>query len=200
MDTPRVQYAKTEDGVSIAFAAAGNGPPLLLLDGFIQAGLDHRLSENVEYAECFRMVAAERLVVAFDWRGSGLSGAATSFGLDAFVLDIEAVLAQAKIEQFDVFAYTTPCHVAVELALRYPNRVRRMVLASPSPPATPSTIQPESRHLTLSSIPTGSCISSSSRSPDSVGQTSIMLAGFETNCAGTGPVRLGRACGKQSTD
>ena len=31
---PRIQYAKTSDGVDIAFAAAGEGPPLLVVPTF----------------------------------------------------------------------------------------------------------------------------------------------------------------------
>ena len=34
MDAPPVQYARTEDGVSIAYAVHGSGPTLFYLSGF----------------------------------------------------------------------------------------------------------------------------------------------------------------------
>ena len=33
MDAPPIQYARTDDGVNIAYSAMGNGPPLVMCDG-----------------------------------------------------------------------------------------------------------------------------------------------------------------------
>ena len=35
MDTPRIQFATTSDGVSIAYAVAGSGPPLIVMPGWV---------------------------------------------------------------------------------------------------------------------------------------------------------------------
>jgi class 3 adenylate cyclase len=132
MEQPRIQYAQTSDGVSIAFCAMGSGPPLLLLDGFIAAGLDYRLNHEAAYRESLAIASRDRTAICFDWRGSGFSGPAQSFGMEAFLSDVEAVLQALGAEKADVFANTSPAHVAIEFAVRNPARVRRLVLANPS--------------------------------------------------------------------
>jgi class 3 adenylate cyclase len=129
---PRIQYCKTSDGVDIAFAAQGSGPPLLLLDGFIAAGLDYRLVYDLTYRDSMAIASRDRTAICFDWRGSGFSSPAQSFGMEAFLSDVEAVLQALGAEKADIFANTSPAHIAIEFAVRNPARVRRLVLANPS--------------------------------------------------------------------
>ena len=55
---PRVQYAKTEDGVSIAFTTVGKGPPLVvagdLSDSLVQ------LVWDTPFGTFYRFLAANR--------------------------------------------------------------------------------------------------------------------------------------------
>ncbi|MEX1254163.1 MAG: adenylate/guanylate cyclase domain-containing protein [Dehalococcoidia bacterium] len=132
MNEPRIQYAKTSDGIDVAFAAQGSGPPLLLLDGFISAGLDFRLVHDVPYRDSIAIASRQRTVVCFDWRGLGFSSPAQSFGLEAFLSDVEAIVQALGAEKVDIFANTTPAHIAIEFAVRNPARMRRLVLANPS--------------------------------------------------------------------
>jgi class 3 adenylate cyclase len=129
---PRIQYAKTSDGVDIAFATLGSGPPLLLLDGFISAGLDYRLVHDRPYQDSLAIASRDRTAICLDWRGLGFSSPAQSFGMEAFLSDIEAVIQALGAETVDVFANTSPAQVAIEFAVRNPARMRRLVLANPS--------------------------------------------------------------------
>jgi pimeloyl-ACP methyl ester carboxylesterase len=68
-------------------------------------------------------------VIRYDERGNGLSDwdvARLSF--DAFVEDLEAVVDEAGLERFDLFAISQGAAVAIAYSLRHPERVRRMVL------------------------------------------------------------------------
>ena len=47
-----VRYCTTEDGVRIAYCVEGEGPPLLVMQFFVESfSLDHRLPEQVAFME-----------------------------------------------------------------------------------------------------------------------------------------------------
>ncbi len=67
---PQIQYAKTEDGVSIAYASVDQGPPIVRVSA---PGMSHvqrlwalRLSGFQTLARAFRLIW-------YDSRGTGLS-------------------------------------------------------------------------------------------------------------------------------
>jgi pimeloyl-ACP methyl ester carboxylesterase len=89
---PRVQYATTADGLSIAFSATGEGTALVHMLPMpfrhVQAVWD--VPEERRWME---RVGRTRNLVQYDPRGMGLSErAVVGFSLDALVLDIEAVV------------------------------------------------------------------------------------------------------------
>src|SRR3990172_2718356 len=124
---PRIQYAQTSDGVSIAFWTGGEGTPLVympLLFGHIQ--LEWQIAECRRWYE--RLVE-KRQLVRYDPRGFGLSERNVSdYSLDAFMLDLEAVVDRLGLERF---ALCGPIHfgpVAIAYAARKPERVSHLVL------------------------------------------------------------------------
>ena len=129
METQRIQYAKSTDGTDIAYAVIGFGPPLLVVEVFVQAGLDLRLRRFSTFYETLRL---RRSLVVFDWRGSGLSGPATEFSLTTLASDLESIMTHAGFDEFDLLAVASPCHVALEFAASRPTQVRKMVLSNPS--------------------------------------------------------------------
>ncbi len=85
---PRIHYAKTADGVSIAFWTLGEGMPLLHLR-FIYS----HVQIEWELPECrhwYERLAQKRKLVRYDPRGFGLSERnVVDFTLDALVLCAE---------------------------------------------------------------------------------------------------------------
>jgi proline iminopeptidase len=67
-------------------------------------------------------------------RGTGRSGPADASELrfDLHVDDVEAYRAHAGFDPVDVLAHSAGASIAVRYALRYPERVRRLVLVTPS--------------------------------------------------------------------
>ena len=69
---PRIQYAKTSDGVNIAYATIGEGPPLIIMSPRIATNIEDEWNipplQNI-----FRATAMAFTVVRFDMRGCGLS-------------------------------------------------------------------------------------------------------------------------------
>jgi len=124
---PRIQYAKTSDGVSIAFSTLGNGTPLIhmpILFSHIQL--------EWEIPECrrwYERLAERRQVVRFDGRGVGLSSRRVGdFAIESLGLDVEAVGDRLGFERF---ALLGPSHfgpVAINYAANHPERVSHLIL------------------------------------------------------------------------
>ncbi|MCH7780498.1 MAG: hypothetical protein IH848_06600 [Acidobacteria bacterium] len=91
---PRIQYAKTEDGVSIAYATRGRGPPLVFLPvGWEQFSLRWKMPA---YSVFIERLGAGRQLVQYDRRGFGLSDR-----------DVDDFSLQARVSEL----YLVPRHV-----------------------------------------------------------------------------------------
>ena len=124
---PRIQYAKTSDGVDIAFATSGDGPPLLVVPvppfSHVQAVCD-------TYAQLYQPLAERFHLVWYDSRGSGLSDReAIDFSMDAMIRDVEAVVEAAGLTGFAMVAYYGSVPIAVTYAAIHPEKISSLVLA-----------------------------------------------------------------------
>ncbi|MEZ4599248.1 MAG: alpha/beta fold hydrolase [Syntrophotaleaceae bacterium] len=113
----------TLDGAPLHYEIAGNGPPLLLLNGI---GLD--LSA---WAPLVQALCGERRLVLLETRGSGLSGPPPEPCTTArLAADALALLDHLCLDSVDVLGFSLGGLVAQELALLAPNRIRSLVLAA----------------------------------------------------------------------
>ena len=127
---PRIQYCKTSDGVNIAYASIGAGPALLATSPLMFSDIATEF-RTPEIASWYEGLAKERRLIRFDWRGMGMSDRDVSdFTIEAFLLDLEAVIAAARVEQVDLLGFSGPGQEMVAYAARHPERVRRLVLWS----------------------------------------------------------------------
>ena len=122
---PRIQYAKTSDGVNIAYATEGEGPPLVLLLG---PGAAHVQRGRAMFANLFELTQTFRLVW-YDSRGTSLSDRdAIDFSMEAMLRDLEAVVDRMGLRSFAVLAIQDPVPVAVTYAATFPDRVSHLFL------------------------------------------------------------------------
>jgi pimeloyl-ACP methyl ester carboxylesterase len=109
----------------IHYAEAGAGRPLLLL---------HQTPRSWdEYRELIPIFASRHRVVAMDLPGMGHSdplpnGASIEGFADAAIALLDAL----GIANGDIMGHHTGSYVAMDIAGRYPERVRRVVLSSPA--------------------------------------------------------------------
>ena len=83
---PRIQYAKTKDGVRIAYATVGQGAPVVWAQQPLCSHVQLEWQEPLRVP--FDAVATKRMLVRYDTRGVGLSDRqADDFSHDAHVLD-----------------------------------------------------------------------------------------------------------------
>ncbi|MEE8345763.1 MAG: adenylate/guanylate cyclase domain-containing protein [Dehalococcoidia bacterium] len=124
---PRIQYAKTSDGVSIAFRVLGKGMPFVQT---LALGSDLRLHWEIpEVRTWYEHLAEKRMLVQYDNRGTGLSQRdVTGFSLEALGCDIEAVADRLGLERFALWGTQNMGPVAIAYAARHPERVSHLIL------------------------------------------------------------------------
>ncbi|MCH7578403.1 MAG: hypothetical protein IH822_11575 [Chloroflexi bacterium] len=125
---PRIQYAKTKDGVSIAFSTLGEGGMPFVQMPFPFSHL--QLSWEIpEFRSWYERLAEKRMVVRYDSSGTGLSDRdVIEFSLDTGVRDLEAVVDRLGLERFALFAPVFNGLVGVAYAVRHPERVTHLIL------------------------------------------------------------------------
>lgn len=123
----QIRFCKSRDGARIAFATAGEGPPLVRVNNwFTHLELDW---DNPVWRHWSQALAERRTLVRYDPRGSGLSDRdVTDFSLDALVSDLEAVVDELKLRRFPLVGLCQGGVIAVAYAARHPERVSRLVL------------------------------------------------------------------------
>src|SRR3990172_8161386 len=95
----RIQYAKTSDGVSIAFCVMGEGQPIVYASN-VWGDVHWYLHNDATRREMDRLVASGWRLVRYDGRGMGSSDRDVSdFTLDPRVGDLEAVVEVAGGER-----------------------------------------------------------------------------------------------------
>jgi len=124
---PRIQYAQTADGVSIAFWTLGEGMPLVHLPHpFSHIQMEWQIPEIRRWYE---RLAQQRKLIRFDIRGFGLSQREVhDFSLDSVLLDLDAVVDRAGLERFALLGYEHAGPPVIVYAARHPERVSHLIL------------------------------------------------------------------------
>jgi class 3 adenylate cyclase/alpha-beta hydrolase superfamily lysophospholipase len=124
----QIRYAKTADGVSLAYRVDGEGPlDIVFVPGFV-SHLEVAW-ESPEFAALFEGFAAFARLITFDRRGQGLSDRPSSPPtLEEGVEDIRAVMDAARSETAALFAISEAGPMSILCAASVPDRVRALVL------------------------------------------------------------------------
>lgn len=122
-----VRFCTSRDGVRIAFAESGKGPPLVrVANWFTHLDLDR---QSPVWSHWFSALSAGRTLIRYDARGSGLSDRnVDDFSLDCSVADLEAVANAAGLSRFPLIGLCQGGVVAAAFAAAHPERVSRLVL------------------------------------------------------------------------
>jgi pimeloyl-ACP methyl ester carboxylesterase/DNA-binding CsgD family transcriptional regulator len=122
------RFCTAPDGVGLAYAIDGEGPPLVKAGNWM-THLEYE-RESPVWRHWVRDLSRGHTLIRHDERGCGLSdrdfdGTPT---LDTFVDDLVAVVEAAGLERFDLIGLSGGGPTAIEYAVRNPERVSRLVL------------------------------------------------------------------------
>jgi pimeloyl-ACP methyl ester carboxylesterase/DNA-binding CsgD family transcriptional regulator len=123
----RVSFTTSFDETRIAFAIAGNGPPLVKVANYMShVGYDWDSPVWVHWLE---ELTRDHTLIYYDERGSGLSDwNAEDISFEAWVRDLETVVDATGYQRFPLFAMSQAGAVAVAYAARHPDKVSRLIV------------------------------------------------------------------------
>jgi pimeloyl-ACP methyl ester carboxylesterase/DNA-binding CsgD family transcriptional regulator len=125
---PKIRYARTADGVAIAYWTIGAGIPLVHMPLF---PLGHLLGEWRQPAVrgYFTGLARDCRVIHYDGRGAGLSGRdVEDYSTTALLRDLEAVVDSLALPEFALLGFGHGGAAAAAYAARHQDRVSRLIL------------------------------------------------------------------------
>lgn len=122
-----IRLCTAPDGVRIAYATAGSGPPLVKAANYL-THLEHDWQGSV-WRHWLRSLAQHHTLVRYDERGSGLSDwDVTQFSLAAWVEDLETVVNALGLAQFPLLGISQGAAVSVAYAVKHPDKVSHLIL------------------------------------------------------------------------
>jgi pimeloyl-ACP methyl ester carboxylesterase len=129
------QYADV-NGINLYYEIHGSGRPLILLHGGLGSG--------EMFGPILPALAADHQVIAVDLQGHGRTADIDRpIDLGLMADDIAALIDHLGLEKPDVVGYSLGGGVAIHVAFKYPDKVRKLVAAAVN--LTPDAIYPEMR-------------------------------------------------------
>lgn len=122
-----IRFARTSDGLRIAFAVSGRGYPLVRSTHWLTS-IDHDWRTPV-LGPWIREISARWRLHRYNARGYGMSeGEGAPLSLDAFLADLESVIEAANLKRFALWGPSGGSLSAIAYAARHPDRVSHLVL------------------------------------------------------------------------
>jgi pimeloyl-ACP methyl ester carboxylesterase len=121
--SPQTGYAAV-NGLKMYYEIHGTGQPLVLLHGAFSA-------IGTSFGALLPELAKTRQVIAFELQGHGRTADIDRpLSLEQMADDTAAAIQQLGIDEADIFGYSLGAGVALQVAIRHPHLVRKLVLAS----------------------------------------------------------------------
>jgi pimeloyl-ACP methyl ester carboxylesterase len=112
------------NGLKMYYEVHGDGSPIVLLHGSF-------MSIDLNFAQLIPELSKKHKVIALEMQGHGrTSDIDRDYSYTALASDIDGLLKHLKIDSAHVLGYSLGGTVALELAIKYPTRVRSLVIIS----------------------------------------------------------------------
>jgi pimeloyl-ACP methyl ester carboxylesterase/DNA-binding CsgD family transcriptional regulator len=122
-----IRFCTGADGVRIAYAKSGQGPPLVKAANWL-SHLEFDWESPV-WKHWLSELSREHTLVRYDERGCGLSDREVAdLSFDAWLRDLETVVDALQLERFPLLGISQGASIAVAYAVRHPQRVSHLVL------------------------------------------------------------------------
>jgi proline iminopeptidase len=123
-------FVDAADGVRLWYTESGTGSPVIVIHG--GPGMDHD-----SLAADLAPLRQHHRLIEYDQRGGGrstLPGDLTLLTIEHHVDDLEALRKHFGFEKVTLLAHSFGPAIAARYAIRYPERIERMIFLSPIPP------------------------------------------------------------------
>jgi pimeloyl-ACP methyl ester carboxylesterase len=122
-----IRFCTASDGVRIAYAEVGAGPPLVKAANWLNH-LEYDWQSPV-WSPLLHAMAANHRLVRYDARGNGLSDwEVDDISFVGFERDLECVIEAAGLERFALLGLSQGVAISIAYAVRHPERVSHLVL------------------------------------------------------------------------
>jgi pimeloyl-ACP methyl ester carboxylesterase/tRNA A-37 threonylcarbamoyl transferase component Bud32 len=123
----QIRFCRSSDGVRLAYAAVGSGPPLVKAANWLNH-LEFDWNSPVMRPWLVELSRYHTLI-RYDERGCGLSDwDVADFSLEAWVHDLETVVDAYGVERFPLLGISQGGPIAITYAHRHPERVSQLIL------------------------------------------------------------------------
>jgi serine/threonine protein kinase/pimeloyl-ACP methyl ester carboxylesterase/Flp pilus assembly protein TadD len=123
----QIHFCTTDDGVRIAYATVGEGPPLVKAANWLNhLEFDWR---SPIWRHLLQEFSRDHTFVRYDERGNGLSDwNVADLSLDAWVEDLASVVKATDVDRFPLLGISQGGAVAIAYAVRHPDKVSHLIL------------------------------------------------------------------------
>jgi len=122
-----IRFCKAPDGVRLAYATVGAGPPMLKSAHWL-GHLEYDWELPI-FQHFLLGLAKDHTLIRYDARGNGLSDwDVNEISLDAWVRDMETVADAAGLSRFPLLGFSQGCPVSIAYAAQHPERVSHLIL------------------------------------------------------------------------
>ena len=123
----QIRFCTGHDGVRVAYATSGHGPPLVKVANWI-SHLEFDAASPV-WSHMIAALSSDHKLLRYDQRGTGLSDwDVPNLTFEDWVRDLETVVDALGLERFPLLGISQGAPVAVAYAVRHPERVSHLIL------------------------------------------------------------------------
>ena len=120
-----IQFVTAPDGVKLAVATVGTGPPLIIVPHWItHLELDWEVGRPF-----FERLASHHLLIRYDKRGSGLSDRGVGdYSAEAHVRDLEAIVDALELRNVALIGESQGAPICITYAAEHPDNVSHLIV------------------------------------------------------------------------
>jgi pimeloyl-ACP methyl ester carboxylesterase len=124
----RIRFCSTADGVRIAYATVGAGPPLIFAQWISHLEQEW---EEPRVRDFWKTIGHHHMVIRYDKQGCGLSDRKRiDFSLDSEVRPIEAIVKELGLTSFILWGQGQGAAPATAYAVKFPDNVPHLILSN----------------------------------------------------------------------
>lgn len=126
-EAQHIRFCTTRDGVQLAYAVTGEGPPLVRISTWL-SHLEYEWTNPIR-RPTLDLLSRHFTLVRYDQRGCGLSDwNVRNISFDAWVDDLNTVVEATGIRRLALLGASQGCAISIAYAARYPEKVSHLIL------------------------------------------------------------------------